>query len=342
MKAVEIKRVGFAEVVDIEKPRAGVGEVLVRVRATGICGSDIAAYLGRHPYRVPPVVTGHELAGVVESVGTGVKKLSVGESVIIEPHVGCGKCFYCESGDYNLCKDKRVLGTTSWPGSFAEYVVVPESCAYKVPADISFSVVTLIEPLCVGLHAVEKAPLPPGATVAILGSGTIGLTLLLAVLQKKPGKIICTDVREGNLEMALTLGATHAINAKKLNIEEEVRSITGDRGVDVCFIAVPSDQVAAQALAVTRLKGTIVLIALFEEPSRIDLREIQLRERQLIGTLMYTREDYLEAVKLLPSLKGSLLKLITHQIGIEDLPQMLDALSHGKIQDSIKVVVEMP
>jgi L-iditol 2-dehydrogenase len=341
MKAVEIKKVGFAEVVEIEDPKAGTGEVRVRVHATGICGSDIAAYLGRHPYRVPPVITGHEVAGIVESVGDGVGELSVGDPVIIEPHIGCGECFFCKSDDYNLCKEKRVLGTTSWPGSFAEYVVVPAACAFKVPSDIPLSVVTLIEPLCVGLHAVEKAAIEPGATVAILGSGTIGLTLLLAVLQKNPGKIICSDIRDGNLETALALGATHTVNALQLDIEEEVRRITKDCGVDVCFIAVPSDQVVAQALAVTRLKGNIVLIALFEEPSRIDLREIQLRERHLIGTLMYTRRDYLEAVKLLPSLKGSLVKLITHHIGIEELPEMLDALSHGKIENSIKVVVEM-
>ena len=342
MKAVEIKKVGFAELVEIEKPKAGSGEVLVRVNATGICGSDIAAYLGRHPYRVPPVVTGHEVAGVVETVGDGVGNLSVGDPVIIEPHIGCGQCFYCESDDYNLCKEKRVLGTANWPGSFAEYVAVPAVCAYKVPSDVPLSVVTLIEPLCVGLHAAEKAPLEPGATVAILGSGTIGLTLLLAVLQNQPGKVICSDIRDGNLETALALGATHTINAAREDIEEEVGRITEGRGVDVCFIAVPSDRVVAQALSVTRLKGTVVLIALFEEPSRIDLREIQLRERQLIGTLMYTRKDYLKAVQLLSSIKGSLVKLITHHIGIEELPEMLDALSHGKIENSIKVVIEMP
>ncbi len=342
MKAVEIKKAGFAELVEIEEPEPGAGEVLVRVHATGICGSDLAAYLGRHPYRVPPVVTGHEVAGVVESAGDDVGELSVGDPVIIEPHIGCGECFYCKSDDYNLCKEKRVLGTTSWPGSFAEYVVVPAACAYKVPSDIPLSVVTLIEPLCVGLHAVEKAPLEPGATVAILGSGTIGLTLLLAVLQKKPAKVICSDIRSGNLEMALAFGATHTVDARQQDIEEELSCITKGRGVDVCFIAVPSDQVAAQALAITRLKGTIVLIALFEEPSRFDLREIQLRERQLIGTLMYTRKDYLKAVQLLPSLKNSLVRLITHHIGIEELPEMLDSLSHGKVEDSIKVVVEMP
>jgi L-iditol 2-dehydrogenase len=341
MKAVEIKRIGYAELVEMERPKAGPGEVLVRVHATGICGSDLAAYLGRHPYRIPPVVTGHEVAGIVEAVGEGVAELGVGEPVIIEPHVGCGQCFYCESGDYNLCKQKRVLGTTSWPGSFAEYVVVPAPCAYKVPSDIPFSVVTLLEPLCVGLHAAGKASLKPGATVAILGSGTIGLTLLLAVLQSKPSKVICSDIRRRNLDMALSLGATHAIDPREKDITEEVHRITDDCGMDTCFIAVPSDQVVAQALAIARPKGTIVLIALFEEPSRVDLSEIQLRERQLIGTLMYTRQDYLKAVELLPSLRDSLAKLITHHVSIEQLPDMLDALSHGRVEDSIKVVVDM-
>jgi L-iditol 2-dehydrogenase len=341
MKAVEIKKAGFAELLEVEQPRAGRGEVLVRVHAAGICASDIAAYMGRHPYRIPPVITGHEAAGVVVALGEGISELSEGDPVIVEPHIGCGHCDFCDRGDYNLCKEKRVLGTTDWPGSFAEYVVVPEICAYRVPPDIPLPVVSLIEPLCVGIHAAERASLEPGASVAILGSGTIGLTLLLAVLQKEPDIVICSDVRTSSLEVARALGATHAIDAGEQNLEEEVNSITGGRGVDVCVVAVSSDQVVAQALAVTKLKGSVVLIALFEEPSRIDLREIQLRERQLIGTLMYTRRDYLEAVRLLPSLKEALGKLITHHIRIEELPDMLESISRGKAANSIKVVVDL-
>jgi L-iditol 2-dehydrogenase len=341
MKAVEITRAGHAELVERDDPRAREGEVLVRVHASGVCASDIAAYLGKHPYRVPPVITGHEAAGIVKSIGEDVETLSIGDSVILEPHIGCGHCHYCRSGEYNLCKGKRVLGTGNWPGSFAEYVVVPEACAYKVPRDIPLAAVSLIEPLCVGLHAVEQAPIEPGSTVAILGSGAIGLTLLLAVLQKKPGTVICSDIRPGNLDMARELGATRTVNVGHQNIQEEVKAATHGRGVDISFVAVASDQAMAQALEVTRLKGTIVLIALFEGPSRIDLREIQLRERKLVGTLMYTREDYLRAVQLLPSLRQSLERLITHRIAIEDLPAMLESLSRGEVSGSIKVVVDM-
>jgi len=287
------------------------------------------------------VVTGHEAAGTITVLGDGVQELKVGDPVIIEPHFGCGQCTFCASGDYNLCRTKRVLGTAQWPGSFAEYVVVPAACAYKLPPAMPMSVATLAEPLSVGLHAVRKAGLEPGASVAILGSGTIGLTLLLGVLQHEPSRVICSDLRRGNLDAALSLGASHAVNPEEKDLTLEVERITKGLGVDVCFVAVPSDAVVGQSLRITRPKGRIVLIALFEAPSGVDLREIQLRERELIGTLMYTRRDYLDAIRLLPSLEGSLARLITHRITLSQVPDMLERLTRFRDNDAIKVVVEL-
>ena len=341
MKAVKIPEIGRAELIEMEDPKAGPNEVVVKVHATGICGSDIAGFLGTHSFRVPPVITGHELAGTVTELGEGVQDLDVGDAVAIEPLYGCGECEFCESGDYNVCRDKRVLGASYWTGSFAEYVVLPPSCLYKVPPGVSMPVASLIEPFCVGIHAAERARIEPGENVAVLGSGTIGLMTLLGVLQYKPDVVICSDIREFSLDMAKSLGATHTINPRQTDFAEEVAKATNGRGIDKCLLAAPSSDVISQALEITRPRGRIVVIANFEESPRLDFRKIHSRERELTGTTMYTRRDYLKAIELFPSLKDSLAGLITHRISMEQLPEMLDRLSKGKVKNVIKVVVEM-
>lgn len=340
MRAVEIKRAGFAEVIQTEVPSPGPKDLLVKVHATGICRSDLAAYVGKHPYRIPPLVTGHEVAGVVTSIGKEVNDFLPGDPVVIEPHIGCGHCVFCNEGDYNLCRVKRVLGTRDWSGSFAEYIAIPRSCAYRIPSDLPMDVAALVEPLSVGIHAVAKVPLQEGKTIAILGSGTIGLTILLGVLQTRPRRVICTDIRDTNLKVALSLGANDAINPHQTELSYEILRITGNLGVDTSFIVADTDEVVAQALQITRPKGTVVVVALFEGPSQVDLRDIQMGERQMVGTLMYTRKDYRAAMDMLPSVKDSLAKLITHHTNLKHLPAMLENLSKGRLMDVIKVIVE--
>lgn len=257
------------------------------------------------------------------------------------PSTAAESAKFRESGDYNVCRDKRVLGASYWTGSFAESVVVPAACAYKVPPGVPMSVASLIEPFCVGLHAAERARIEPGSNVAVLGSGTIGLMTLVGVLQYKPLHVICSDLRRFNLDMALSLGATHAVNPNENNITEEAAKATNGRGIDTCLLAAPSSDVIAQAFEITRPRGRIVVIALFEENPRINFREIQTRERELTGTSQYTRRDYLKAIELFPTLKNSLSDLITHYISLEQLPGMLDSLSRGNVKNAIKVVVEM-
>jgi len=341
MRAVKIPERGRAELIEVEDPKAGPNEVVVKVHATGICGSDIAGFLGTHSFRVPPVITGHELAGTVTELGEGVQDLDVGDAVAIEPLYGCGECDFCESGDYNICRDKRVLGASYWTGSFAEYVVLPPSCLYKVPPGVSMPVASLIEPFCVGLHAAERARIEPGENVAVLGSGTIGLMTLVGALQHKPQCVVCSDIRRFNLDMALSLGATQTVNPNETALSEEVAKATNGRGIDKCLLAAPPRDVISQALEITRPRGRIVVIANFEESPCVDFRKIYSRERELTGTTMYTRRDYIKAIELFPSLKDSLAGLITHRISMEQLPGMLDDLSKGKVKNAVKVIVEM-
>ncbi len=354
MKAVLIDTPRSADLIETDRPTPGEGELLVKVRATGVCGSDLSGYLGLHPYRVPPVVTGHEMAGEVVERGGAAEGFEIGDTVLVEPQTGCGECAYCRAGDYHLCRSKRVLGTRAWPGSFAEYVLIPPRCAYRVPDGLSLPAATLVEPFSVGLHAIAQAGGPsgatdarasrafgPGATVAILGSGTIGLTLLIGVLESGPERVFCTDVRPFNLEMARSLGAAGVFDPSRIDAAQAVRDQTEGEGVDVCFVAAPAEGIFDQALAATRPGGEVVLVAMFDEPATVDLSLIQQRERRVIGTLMYTRKDFERAMELLPTVNDRLSKLITHHIGLEELPETLGALSRGEISHAVKVVVEM-
>jgi L-iditol 2-dehydrogenase len=341
MKAVQITESGHAALIEVDDPKAGPNEVVVKVHSTGICGSDISGFLGTHPFRVPPVIAGHELAGTVTELGEGVQNLKVSDTVAVEPIYGCGKCEFCESGDYNLCKDLRVLGSSYWNGSFAESVVVPARCVYRVPPGMSLSIAAVMEPFCVGLHAADRARIEPEENVAVLGSGTIGLMTLLSVLQYNPRCVICSDIRPFNLDMALSLGATHVVNPNQVSVAEAVAKATNGKGINTCLLAAPSPDVITQAFEITRPRGRIVVIALFEGNPGINFKNLTRQEREIVGTSAYTRKDYLKAIELCPTLKTPLSHLITHRISIEHLPRMLDNLSKGKVKNAIKVLVEM-
>jgi L-iditol 2-dehydrogenase len=338
IRAVEISRVGKAGVVEIDEAELGPGDVRVAVSATGICGSDISAYKGRHPYRVPPVITGHEAVGVISEVGPGVDGPVLGSRVVIEPHEGCGTCAYCRSGDYNLCHKKRVLGTREWAGTFAESIVVPVRCAHPIPDELPDAQAALVEPLSVGVHAAAQGEVSAGAEVAILGCGTIGLLLLLAVLERDPSGVICSDIKALNLDMAEKLGAGRVVDAGREPVAEAILAETVGRGADVTFVAFASDEVMEQALAATRRKGRIVVIATFSKPARVDLQKL-FYEREVVGTCMYVEQDYRNAIDLANREQQALARLITHRIGLDDLPVMLDNLSSGRVQDVVKVLV---
>jgi len=180
MKALRFSHVGRSEIVEISRPIPKPDEVLIRVKAAGICASDIMAFKGKHSYRIPPVITGHELAGEIVERGSGISTLKIGDRVAVEPHIGCGICALCRQGHYNECPNKRLLGVGDWIGAFSEYVVAAEPMCHPMPGTMSFEEGAALEPLCVGLHAVQRANLRIGERIAVLGCGAIGMMTLIS------------------------------------------------------------------------------------------------------------------------------------------------------------------
>ncbi|HTU00165.1 MAG TPA: alcohol dehydrogenase catalytic domain-containing protein [Candidatus Sulfotelmatobacter sp.] len=341
MKAMKFPEPGRAEIVDLPVPVPTAGEVLVRVRAAGICASDVAAFTGKHDVRRPPVITGHELAGEIVQLGAGVTGHGLGDRVAIEPHLGCGTCALCRQGHYHECPSKRFLGVGDWVGAFAEYAVAAEPMLHRMPDKMSWEEGAALEPLCVGLHAVRRAGLRMGERVALLGAGTIGLMTLLAMNQAAPGWIAVTDPSRIKREMAVRCGADLVLDPTVGDPVEAVRRATDGLGADVVFLAVAAEPALRQAVEVCRRMGRLVVIASFFHGGLLPVHPLQVRERTLIGTSMYTADDYRLAIRLWE--RGQLAHLsalLTDRISLSDAPAMVAALAKGERPDAIKVIID--
>ena len=337
MKAVLIDTPLSAKVVDWSVPRLEPNQVLIRVRLSGICASDVMAYRGEHSYRVPPVITGHEIVGEVHDKGAEVEKFGIGDRVVVEPHWGCGRCLYCSEGDYNLCIEKGIIGTQSWPGGFAEFVVVPEECLVPLPDELCWEKAVLIEPLAVGVHAVNRVPITKESKVAVLGAGPIGLMTVLAVKHLQPRLVLATDVLPEKLKLAQVLGADLVANPLTDDLGRLVAEKVG-AGFDVIFVAVPNDAVLESSLRLTRRKGCVVLIASFGKRSHIHLGELQLYERTLTGTGMYTRRDFNTAIEIATQ-STQLEQLLSKVIKLDEVPETLRRLDANEEKDAVKIAI---
>jgi L-iditol 2-dehydrogenase len=341
MKAMKFPEAGKAEIVEVPVPTPGPGEVLVRVKATGICASDVAAFKGTHNFRRPPVITGHELAGEIVTLGRDVTGLQVGDRVALEPHVGCGRCDYCRQDNYHECPEKRFVGVGSWIGAFAEYVVATESMCHPIPARMPFDEAAMLEPFCVGLHAVRRADLRMGETVAILGVGTIGMMTLLAARCSGPGWTVVTDPSAAKRELAIRCGADIALDPAREDPTAAILKATGGRGVDVVFVAAAAPGVLDQAVNVCRRMGRMVIIASFFSGGGVEAKLVQQREQTVLGTSMYTGVDYRLAIRLWE--QGRLAKfstLVSECIRLDQAPEAIVALAAGKLPDHIKTIIE--
>lgn len=341
MKAMRFPEAGKAEIVDVPVPTPGPGEVLVRVGAAGICASDVAAFKGTHTFRRPPVITGHELAGEVVGLGPGVAGCRAGDRVALEPHVGCGHCVFCRRGDYHECPEKRFVGVGEWIGAFAEYVAATESMCHRMPPRMPFEEGAMLEPFCVGLHAVRRADLRMGETAAVLGVGTIGMMTLLAAHATTPGWMMVTDPSKVKRDLALCCGADLAIDPGRQDVVEAGLEATGGLGVDVVFVAAAAPNVLQQAVNLCRRMGRLVIIASFFTGGGVEAKIVQAREQAVLGTSMYTDVDYRLAIRLWE--QGRLApfpSLVSERIRLDQAPEMVAALAAGTLPDNVKTIIE--
>ena len=270
-------------------PEIGADDVLIRVRACGICGSDVHGYDGSSGRRIAPLVMGHEASGTIESVGANVENFAVGDRVTFDSTVSCGHCDFCRAGQINLCDNRRVLGVSCGEyrrhGAFAEFVSVPQRIVYRLPDELSFEHAAMIEAVSIAVHAVGRAAahLPLGASALVVGTGMIGQLVVQTLRARGCGTIIAVDKSAERVQIAGQFGADYCWEADE-NVAERVRELTNGRGADVAFEAVGANDAFATAVSSVRKGSALVLIGNLASKVEMPLQEIVTRELTLLGT----------------------------------------------------------
>ena len=252
MKSLLLTAYNHLEITEMALPTAGPGEVLVRVEACGICGSDVHGLDGSTGRRIPPIVMGHEAAGTVEVVGEGVTRFAKSDRVTFDSTVYCGECPYCKIGQINLCDNREVIGVSEGNyrrhGAFAEYVVIPDRIMYPLPTDFPFEEAAMLEAVSVAMHGVKVSPVIGGETALVIGAGMIGLLALQAAKAAGCARVFISDVDETRLNLARQIGADEVLHCSGPELLSEIKHLTKGRGVDIALEAVGLNQTVASAI----------------------------------------------------------------------------------------------
>jgi L-iditol 2-dehydrogenase len=302
MKALLLKNYKDLELVEFPTPEVGPNDVLIRVKACGICGSDVHGFDGSTGRRIPPIVMGHEAAGLIHAVGANVKGYHEGDRVTFDSTISCGQCYFCTRGEINLCDNRQVLGVSCGEfrrhGAFAEYVVVPQNILYRLPDSLPFEHAALIEAVSIGVHAVNITPIQLGATAVIVGTGMIGLLMLQAARLAGCSQIIAVDLDDAKLAVARSLGADITLNPKAVDVPAEVYKLTGGHGADVALEAVGASSPIKTAILSVRKGGTVTLVGNISPNVEIPLQSVVSRQIRLQGSCA-SNGEYPQCIDLL-------------------------------------------
>ncbi len=327
---------GRVEFSEKELVQPGEGEVLIRIAASAICGSDLHIFKGKHPSVPLPVTIGHEFSGTVAAVGKNVGNVKVGDRVTVEPVLVCGTCMACRTGNYGYCENISFTYRNG-DGAMADYITVEASHVYPLPDRLSSEAGALIEPLSVAVHAVRRADIQMGETVLVIGAGAIGLLIAALCRNRGAGEVIVSDFSHARLEMAEKLGATMSINPSDTDLLEKISEVTGGSGVDKAFECVGLEVTFNQVMQAVRKNGLATIVGIFEKPQiSINAARFVTHEIRIQGSQGYCW-DFPVALQM--SKEIDLEMLVTHSFPLDELQQALEtALDRGS--GAIKVILK--
>jgi len=288
MKALVLTEYNHFEHQDVPKPPVGPEDVLVEVKACGICGSDVHGMDGSTGRRVPPIIMGHEASGVIAQLGERAEGWQAGDRVTFDSTIYCGRCRFCRRGEVNLCDHRRVLGVSCQEfrqhGALAQYVAVPQHIVYRLPDGLSFEHAAMVEPVSIAVHAVARVPISLNDSVVVVGTGMIGLLALQALRAAGCGRLIAVDVDPHRLELACRLGADEALSPRETDVVAEVFRRTGGRGADLAFEAAGLPPTVATAIGSVRKGGSVALVGNLTPQVDLPLQAVVTRELTLYGS----------------------------------------------------------
>lgn len=345
MRAGVYRGKGRVAVEDVSMPEIHEGEALIRVAACGICGTDIKKI--QHGFVTPPQIFGHEIAGTIVAVGHGVRRWKVGDRVVGFHHIPCGACFYCAQRLFSQCPAYKKVGLTAGfepnGGGFAEYVRampwIVERGLVAIPPEVSFEEATFVEPVNTCLKAVQKARVAEGETVLVIGQGPIGLLLML--LSRLAGAtVLASDPMPERRAISLRLGAAAVFDPSAGRLLEEVRARTEGRGADAVLVAVPSPKIVAEALALARPGGRVLLFAQNDPQMRIEFpaAAVGVEEKEILGSYSAAIDLQGESARLVLTRRLPVRELISHRFPLERIEEAL-SLAARPAGDSLKVVI---
>jgi len=340
VKAIVYEGPGRLVVRDVPPPRVELKDVLIRVRAAGICGSDLEMARGNRPDVIPPRIPGHEVAGEVAQAGGQVARFQVGDKVVVEPILSCGECRNCRIGRDNICKELRFVGVHV-DGAFAEFLVMPERRVYRIPEHFSYEEAAVLEPTAVGVHVVKRAQIAPGDSVVILGAGPIALQIAQVARRRGAGYILMTDVLDYRLDLARKLVADYVINSGREDPLPLVNQVTDGEGADVVIEVVGASKTILQAVDLVRVGGRILIAGLsverfVTEPPTFWMRQL-FKEVTVETSRSYGAGDWVAAIRLASRGDINCKALVTHKFPLEDAARAYE-VADKKLENSIKVL----
>lgn len=340
MKAAFVKDSSSVVVEDVEKPILGTGDVLVKMHACGICGSDLEKVFGK--YSQPSTRLGHEPSGTIEKVGENVTDFKKGDRVFVHHHVPCYSCHFCLHGNETMCE--KYSETNLSPCGLAEEFIVPQwnvnhGGILKIPDSMSFEEAAMIEPLACCIRAWDKFSFQKGDSTAIFGVGATGMMHVMLSIIHEFDKIFCIDVNEFRLDFARKFNITDAIKSSVPDIKQKILDQTDNRGVDVAIVATGSLQALSSAIDLVRKGGTVVMFGVPSKGAMINLNMsgIYSKEITMISSYAASDSDTKAALELIQSSKIDVKKLITHRYNIKDSPKAFEHAHHGV--DSMKIII---
>jgi|SRR5215469_1591401 len=328
MQALLLSEYKKLEIADVPVPVPSAREILVRVAACGICGSDVHGYDGSSGRRIPPIVMGHEAAGMVAAVGAEVAGFQEGDRVTFDSTVSCGECLYCRRGQVNLCDQREVLGVSCGDyrraGAFAEFVSVPARIVYKLPDSLSFAQAALLEALSVALHAVSLAEIEPDSTGLVVGAGMIGLLVQQALQIAGCARIFVSDIDTNRLELSKSVGATGVLHSGP-DFRDKLMRLTDGGGVDVAVEAVGNNAAVQSAIDSVRKGGRVVLVGNIAAEVTLPLQKVVTRQITLQGSCASSGE-YPRAIELMSAGDINVKPLISAVAPLDEGPEWFDRL----------------
>ena len=339
MKALTLEAYNQLNYGDAPDPEFGNNDVLIRVNACGICGSDIHGMDGSTGRRIPPIIMGHEAAGTISSIGSDVTDWQIGDRVTFDSTIYCGSCEYCSTGKVNLCENRKVLGVSPGEyrqhGAFAEYVSVPERILYKIPDNLSFEEAAFVEPVSIALHGVNRTPVKDGDTAVVIGSGMIGLLVIQALRIKGASKIIAVDIDPEKIKASLKVGADHGIISNDKTIEE-IKALTKD-GADIAMEVVGMSPTLNLAIESVRKGGSIGIIGNIQNKTEFPLQSVVTRELTIYGSCA-SECEYKESLELIANGSIKVRDMITAIAPLSEGAEWFKRLYDGR-EDMLKVIL---